>query len=229
MFYDETVTMNQVEEDPSLIFQLIKEGHTDFVDKLLSKKVVSVNEKDEKGDTVLMKLLRVGRYDIVYKYMNNKEFDINHQNEDGDTFAHILVTINYVNVVDLMKQLKKNKKFIPNIKNNNGETILDKSINDSYIYTTVKVLEDKRFDNIDILSFKNLYDAYIKNKQYGKYAKIMNLEMILESLDKKNLLPRMKVLISVIKTNYDSIRNALIHDNVKVIEDIIYNCYATSM
>ena len=37
---------------------------------------------------------------------------------------------------------KKNKDFLPNIKNNKGETILDKSINDNYIYTTVKILED---------------------------------------------------------------------------------------
>ena len=40
MFYDETVAANQVSEEPSLVFELIKEGHTDFVDKLLSKRIV---------------------------------------------------------------------------------------------------------------------------------------------------------------------------------------------
>jgi len=229
MFYNETVTMNQVEEDPSLVFQLIKEGHTDFVERLLSKKIVSVNEVDDKGDSVLMKLLRVGRYDIVLKHMKNKDFDINHQNNDGDTFAHILVSINYVNVVDIIKQLRKNKTFIPNIKNNRGETILDKSIHSHYIYTTVKILEDRRFNNIDILSFKNLYDAYIKNKQYGKYARLTNLEMILENLDQKNLLPRMEVLVSTIKDNYDAIKNALISDNLKIMDEIIHTCLVGSM
>lgn len=224
MFYNETVTINQIEEDPSLVFELIKEGHTDFVDKLLSRKQVSVNVCDEKGNNVLMRLLKAGRYDIVLKHMKNKDFDINHQNEDGDTFAHILVTINYVNVVDIIKQLKKNKEFLPNIKNNYGETILDKSINEDYIYTTVKILEDKRFNNIDILSFKNLYNTYIKNKQYGKYGRLTNLEMILENLDKKSLVPRMEVLVQALKNNYEKIRDELIKDNLKIVDDIINTC-----
>lgn len=224
MFYNETVTMNQVEEEPSLVFELIREGHYDFVDKLLSKNKISVNVSDEDGNNVLMKLLKVGRYDIVLKHMKNKEFDINHQNNDGDTFAHILVTINYVNVIDIIKQLKKNKDFLPNIKNNYGETILDKSINENYIYTTVKILEDERFNNIDILSFKNLYNAYIKNKQYGKYGRLTNLEMIIDNLDKKSLLPRMEVLVEALKNNYDNIKEGLIKDNLKVVDEIINTC-----
>lgn len=224
MFYNETVTMNQVEEEPSLVFELIREGHYDFVDKLLSKNKISVNVCDEDGNNVLMKLLKVGRYDIVLKHMKNKEFDINHQNNDGDTFAHILVTINYVNVIDIIKQLKKNKDFLPNIKNNYGETILDKSINENYIYTTVKILEDERFNNIDILSFKNLYNAYIKNKQYGKYGRLTNLEMIIDNLDKKSLLPRMEVLVEALKNNYDNIKEGLIKDNLKVVDEIINTC-----
>ena len=224
MFYNETVTMNQVEEDPSLVFELIKEGHTDFVDKLLSKNKIGVNVCDEKGNNVLMRLLKAGRYDIVLKHMKNKDFDINHQNNDGDTFAHILVTINYVNVVDIIKQLKKNRKFLPNIKNNYGETILDKSINEDYIYTTVKILEDERFNNIDILSFKNLYNAYIKNKQYGKYGRLTNLEMIIENLDKKSLLHRMEVLVEALKNNYEMIKEGLIKDNLKVVDEIINTC-----
>ena len=32
MFYDETQAINACEEDPSLIFELIKEGHLDLVD-----------------------------------------------------------------------------------------------------------------------------------------------------------------------------------------------------
>lgn len=230
MFYDETVAMEEVSEDPSLVFELIKEGHTDFVDKLLSKRIVSINTTDDGlEDSLMMKLLKVGRYDIVLKYMNDKDFDINYQNKEGDTFAHILVGIHYVAVVEIINKLKKNKNFIPNIKNNKGETILDKSINDKYIYTSVKILEDTRFDNIDILSFRNLYNAYIKNREYGRYARLTNLDMILENLDKKELLPRMEVLVSTIKNNYEEVKKGLMKNNLKVIDEIIDTCLVESI
>lgn len=229
MFYDEAVAASQVSEDPSLVFALIKEGHTDFVAKLLSKKIVSLNVTDEIGDTLLIKLLKVGRYDIVLKYMNEKDVNINHQNNDGDTFAHILAGIHNINTMEIINKLKKNKDFSPNIKNNKGETILDKSINDKYIYTAVKILEDVRFDNIDILAFKNLYNAYIKNREYGQYARITNFNTILEPLTKKQLLPRMEVLVSTMIDNYEKIRNGLIKNNLKTIEEIIDNCLVGSM
>ena len=120
MFYDEAVAQMQVAEEPSLVFELLKEGHTAFVDELLSKKCVSMNVEDEVGDSLLMKLLRMGEYKIVLKYMNDDTTDINHQNHDGDTFAHVLAGIHYVQVVDIINKLKKNKNYIPNIKNNKG-------------------------------------------------------------------------------------------------------------
>ena len=43
MFYNETKTIELVEEDPSLVFELIKEGHVDFVDMLLKKKIMVVS------------------------------------------------------------------------------------------------------------------------------------------------------------------------------------------
>ena len=82
MFYNETVTMNQVEEEPPLVFELIREGHYDFVDKLLSKNKISVNVCDEDGNNVLMKLLKVGRYDIVLKHMKNKGITLDEVSED---------------------------------------------------------------------------------------------------------------------------------------------------
>ena len=221
MFYDETKTVIACSDDPSLIFELIREDHFEFVDKLLTKKKVDINTCDEFGNTVLMKLLKRGQYDLVLKHMKNKSFDINHQNYDGDTFAHLLVSINYVNVLEIIKALVKNKKFLPNIKNNNGETILDKSINDNYIYTTIKILEDKRFNNIDIVSFKNLYETYIETNKYGKYTKLTNLEMILDSLESKNLLPVMQKLISIIKDNYEYIKQRLINNKSSGIDEII--------
>ena len=223
MFYDVDKTMRAVEEEPSLIFELIKEGHIDLVDRLLKRKKVDINTWDDAGNSVLVRLLRHGDYDVVLNHMGNKDWDVNHQNLDGNTFAHYLVSINYVNVMEIIKKLTRNKDFLPNIKNNKGETILDKSINDNYIYTTVKILEDSRFDNIDVVSFKNLYDTYIKSNRYGKYSKINNLEVILDSLTDKDLLPRMKKLVGFIQNNFDKIKEEVLTSQKSVYMDSIIN------
>lgn len=223
MFYDVDKTMRAVEEEPSLIFELIKEGHIDLVNRLLKRKKVDINTCDDAGNSVLVRLLRHGDYDVVLNHMGNKDWDVNHQNLDGNTFAHYLVSINYVNVMEIIKKLTRNKDFLPNIKNNKGETILDKSINDNYIYTTVKILEDSRFDNIDVVSFKNLYDTYIKSNRYGKYSKINNLEVILDSLTDKDLLPRMKKLVGFIQNNFDKIKEEVLTSQKSVYMDSIIN------
>ena len=223
MFYDVDKTMRAVEEEPSLIFELIKEGHIDLVDRLLKRKKVDINTCDDAGNSVLVRLLRHGDYDVVLNHMGNKDWDVNHQNLDGNTFAHYLVSTNYVNVMEIIKKLTRNKDFLPNIKNNKGETILDKSINDNYIYTTVKILEDSRFDNIDVVSFKNLYDTYIKSNRYGKYSKINNLEVILDSLTDKDLLPRMKKLVGFIQNNFDKIKEEVLTSQKSVYMDSIIN------
>ena len=223
MFYDVDKTMRAVEEEPSLIFELIKEGHIDLVDRLLKRKKVDINTCDDAGNSVLVRLLRHGDYDVVLNHMGNKDWNVNHQNLDGNTFAHYLVSINYVNVMEIINKLTRNKDFLPNIKNNKGETILDKSINDNYIYTTVKILEDSRFDNIDVVSFKNLYDTYIKSNRYGKYSKINNLEVILDSLTDKDLLPRMKKLVGFIQNNFDKIKEEVLTSQKSVYMDSIIN------
>ena len=224
MFYNETKTIELVTEDPSLVFELIKEDNIDFVDMLLKKKIVDINTCDEQGNNVLVWLLKAGAYDVVLNHMGNKDWKVNHQNKDGNTFAHYLVSINYVNVIDIINKLKKNKKFLPNIKNNKGETILDKSINDNYIYTTVKILEDSRFNNIDVISFKNLYDTYIKSNNYGKYSKLTNLEIILDNLTNKKLLPTLQQIIEFIKVNLKSIKEEFLSYNKSTkIDTIIQN------
>lgn len=231
MFYNETKTIELVEEDPSLTFELIKEGNFTLIDKLLKKKIIDINLCDEAGNNILVRLLKAGCYDIVLQHMGNKDWDINHQNLDGNTFAHILVSIHYVNVVDIISKLKKNKKFLPNIKNNRGETILDKSINENYIYTTVKILEDSRFNNIDVVSFKHLYDTYIKSNKYGKYSKVTNLEIIIDNLAGKKLLPRMQQLIEFIKNNFEIIKQEVLnnHRYTKIdtmIQDVLHESNA---
>ena len=221
MFFDEAKAVKACEEDPSLIFELIKEEHFELVDKILSKKKVSVNVVDRAGNDVVTRLLKARQYDLVLKYMKKKEWDVNHQNLDGNTFAHYLVSINYVAVLDIIKQLRKNKNFLPNIKNKKGESILDKSINDNYIYTTVKILEDSRFNNIDVVSFKHLYDTYIKSNKYGKYSKLTNLEVIVNNLTEKSLLPRMEKLIEFIKTNFEIIKQEVLNSQKSTQIDVI--------
>lgn len=222
MFFDEAKAVKACEEDPSLIFELIKEEHFELVDKILSKKKVSVNVVDRAGNDVVTKLLKARQYDLVLKYMKKKEWDVNHQNLDGNTFAHYLVSINYVAVLDIIKQLRKNKNFLPNIKNKKGESILDKSINDNYIYTTLKVLEDDRFNSIDVLSFTRIIDTYIKSSAYGKYSKINNLEVILDSLDQKDgLLPVMEQMIRNIRDNLDIIKIEIMKNRSRHLESVI--------
>lgn len=222
MFFDEAKAVKACEEDPSLIFELIKEEHFELVDKILSKKKVSVNVVDRAGNDVVTRLLKARQYDLVLKYMKKKEWDVNHQNLDGNTFAHYLVSINYVAVLDIIKQLRKNKNFLPNIKNKKGESILDKSINENYIYTTLKVLEDDRFNSIDVLSFTRIIDTYIKSSAYGKYSKINNLEVILDSLDQKDgLLPVMERMIKDIRDNLDIIKNEIMKNRSRHLESVI--------
>ena len=222
MFYDEEKTIKACEENPALIFELIREEHFELVDKLLSKKKVNLNTTDSSGNDVVTRLLKAKSFDLVLKYMKNKEWNINHQNNEGNTFAHYLVSINYVYVVDIIKAIRRRKDFIPNLKNEKNETILDKSINENYIYTTLKILEDKRFNNIDVVSFKKLFNAYIKSSYYGKYSKLNNLQIIIGSLSKKDvLLPNMKQLLDEIKDNMDQIKTEIMSNKSKSLEKII--------
>ena len=213
----------EISKHPEYTFELIKEGKLDIVDKLLKEDKIDINLCDNNGNNILVWLLRVKAYDLVLEHMSNPKWDVNNQNKDGNTFAHFLVKINYVDIMDILLKLKKNKKFMPNLKNNLGETILDKSINGNYIYTTVKILEDNRFDNIGIVSFKNLYDTYINSSKYGKYSKLTNLDIIIDSLDNKKLVPIIKIVIDFIKDNYKIIKEEVIKNNKSRRLDLISN------
>ena len=102
MFYDENQAIRACEEEPSLIFELIKEGHIELVDKLLHKKIVSLMTLDSDGNTVLMRLVRAKQYDVVEKYINNNDYDINYQNKDGNTLAHLVAGKDYIHVASLI-------------------------------------------------------------------------------------------------------------------------------
>ena len=222
MFYDEKQAIEKVEEEPSQIFNLIDEGHLELVDKILRKKSTDINTVNDQEDDILSYLLKKNHYDLVLKHMKKKDWNVNHQNSDGNTFAHILVTKKYLEVIDIIKQLHKNKNFLPNIRNKKGETILDRSINNNYIYTTVKILEDQRFNNIDLVSFKNLYEKYIKNDNYGTYSKMNNLEVIVDNLKEKELLPKLKKIINSLTNNFEEVKKLVKMGDIKTLDNMIY-------
>ena len=155
--------------------------------------------------------------------MKRKDWNINHQNKDGESFAHILVRKKYLEVLDITKELYKNKKFIPNMRNKNGETILDISLYKDNIYTAVKTLKDKRFNNIDLMSFKNLYEKYVKDEKYGTYSKMTNLEELIKNLKDKPLLPKLNKLVVTITDNMDDIKNTIKEGNIDNLDRIVYS------
>lgn len=222
MFYDEQQAFNACSEEPSLIFALIKEGHFTVVNTLIEKNKVDVNLCDSVGNDVVVRLLKAKQYELVLKLMKKRNWDLNHQNLDGDTFGHILALDNSVSALMIIAQLIKKKNYIPNIRNNKGETVFDRAINNNYIGAAFKILEDKRFNNISILSFKRLCHASITNVYYGKYSKLNNLEVIVENLEKKDLVPSMKNLINKIVENLEEIKQDIIDNNgFSVLENII--------
>lgn len=223
MFYDEIQAIEKCEEEPSQIFNLIDEGHIEIVEKVLRKKWASVNITNEEEDDVLSYLLKKNHYDLVLKLMKKNDWNVNHQNKDGDTFAHILVSKKYLDVIDITQELYKNKKFIPNIRNKNGETILDISLYKNNIYTAVKILKDKRFNNIDLMSFKNLYEKYVKDEKYGTYSKMTNLEVIVDNLKDRQLLPRLNKVIDNLSNDLDDIKKSLKQGNIESLDNMIYN------
>ena len=224
-FYNEEQAIRVCLEKPNMIFGLIKEGYIEVVDKILSLDKSIINTTDSEGNNVMMALLNKKSYDLVLKNMKNKDWDVNHQNDSGNTFSHILVTLNYLKVLNILEKLKKNKKFIPNIKNNRGETILDRAVLTNNLCTAIKILDDNRFNDIDVLSFKYMYDKYINNSYYGIYSKINNFEIIIEKIGKKDKLkPNMKKLLRVITTNIDVIKNDILVNKTNNM-DIIINSF----
>lgn len=221
MFYSEQQVVDACTEEPSLVFTLIKKCDFDLVEKLLDENKINVNVCDGAGNDVVMRLLKAKQYELVMRVMKKKNWDVNHQNVEGNTFGHILALDNSVSALKVVEQLKRKVNFTPNIKNNKGETVLDKAINNNYIYTAFKILEDKRFNDIDLITFKKLCDVCVKNTYYGKYSRLNNLEVIVDNLDKKELEPNMRKVIDVISDNMDIIKVDILRDRSAVLENII--------
>lgn len=221
LFYDEKQAIKACLEEPSLIFDLIKDGYYHLVDYLITNNKIDMNLCDVVGNNVIMRLLKAKQYDLVIKFMRKRSFNPNHQNFDGNTLGHILAHDNSVSALRVVEVLTRNKNYMINIKNKKGETVLDRAIHSKCVYTAFKILEDKRFNSIDILSFNRLYKAYIKNAYYGKYSKLNHLEVIIDSLEKKELLPGMRILLNNIEENLDTIRSEIMNNKLNVLENVI--------
>ncbi len=207
--------------DYILLIRGIKDNYRDSVEKIIRENKINFNYCDSNGNNILMLLLKYRYYDLVLEYMNDDHININHQNNDGDTFAHILVSTNYLEIRDILRNLLNNKNLNLDILNNNNESILDKSINYNYLYTTSKIIIDKRFENIDLFSFKNLFETYIKSNNYGIYSKVSNFKLIYNSLNVKRLLPGMERLFSLIKKYYKDIMKELLNSNTSKLDYLI--------
>ena len=149
-------------EDPSIVFTLIKQGNYDAVEELINDNLINVNIVDSVGNDVVTRLLKAQQYDLVVQLMKRRNWDVNHQNVDGNTFAHVLANDDSMFTVKIAEQLIKKKNYIPYIKNKKGETALDRSINNNYICTAFKLLGDKKYNDIDVSQFKNLFNEQAK-------------------------------------------------------------------
>ena len=176
---------------------------------------------DGVGNDIVTRLLKAKQYDLVIEVMKKRNWDVNHQNEEGNTFGHILAQDDSAMAVKVMEQLTKKKNYLPNIKNNRGETAMDIALSNHYLCTAFKILEDKRFDNIDIFSFKNLLRVTIKSKFYGKYSKIMNLDIIVSNLEKKNLDIKVRELVENIRRNMETIKSEIMNNSLFLLETIV--------
>ena len=205
MFYSVSQAESACESDPSLIFQLIKENDGEVIEKIINKENFDFNIVDNLGNNVIMALLKNKYYDLVL--LNIDKVDINHQNDEGDTIMHMLACTNYLNVREIIDVVLNNKDIDLNLKNNKGETILDKAISSNYLCTTIKILEQDGFESIDIYSFKKLYDTYIKSDNYGAYSKLSNLEVILDNIENKKLIPKVRKLVYLIENNKNKIED----------------------
>ncbi len=208
-------------EEKRLVSSLFKSFEYEKIGDLIFNNEINVNVIDGIGNDAVTRLLKAKQYDLVLEVMKKRNWNVNHQNEEGNTFGHILAQDDSAMAVKIMEQLTKKKNYLPNIKNNKGQTAMDIALSNHYLCTAFKILEDKRFDNIDIFSFINLLNASIKSKFYGKYSKITNLNIIVSSLEKKNLDMKVRELVDNIRKNMEAIKRDIMNNQLLLLDSII--------
>lgn len=211
------------EEDPSIIFELIKTDNDELLNHMLDESLIDVNLVSSNNDSLAIKLLKSAKYELVLKVIKNKNWNVNYQNDDKETFGHILAKINNVAVVPVFKELKKNKNFDINIRNKDDKTIFDISVESHNAYVSTKIIEDERFNDINIFEFLKFYETYIDTNEYGKYSKINMIESIL-TMDGRYVNTRMQELLNHLKDNVKNIKKDIENDDYNLLKSIIKEC-----
>ena len=211
------------EEDPSIIFELIKTDNDELLNHMLDESLIDVNLVSSNNDSLAIKLLKSAKYELVLKVIKNKNWNVNYQNDDKETFGHILAKINNVAVVPIFKELKKNKNFDINIRNKDDKTIFDISVESHNSYVSTKIIEDERFNDINIFEFLKFYETYIDTNEYGKYSKINMIESIL-TMDGRYVNTRMQELLNHLKDNVKNIKKDIENDDYNLLKSIIKEC-----
>ena len=212
-----------IEEDPSIIFELIKTDNDELLNHMLDESLIDVNLVSSNNDSLAIKLLKSAKYELVLKVIKNKNWNVNYQNDDKETFGHILAKINNVAVVPVFKELKKNKNFDINIRNKDDKTIFDISVESHNSYVSTKIIEDERFNDINIFEFLKFYETYIDTNEYGKYSKINMIESIL-TMDGRYVNTRMQELLNHLKDNFKNIKKDIENDDYNLLNSIIKEC-----
>lgn len=211
------------EEDPSIIFELIKTDNDELLNHMLDESLIDVNLVSSNNDSLAIKLLKSAKYELVLKVIKNKNWNVNYQNDDKETFGHILAKINNVAVVPVFKELKKNKNFDINLRNKDDKTIFDISVESHNSYVSTKIIEDERFNDINIFEFLKFYETYIDTNEYGKYSKINMIESIL-TMDGRYVNTRMQELLNHLKDNFKNIKKDIENDDYNLLKSIIKEC-----
>ena len=211
------------EEDPSIIFELIKTDNDELLNHMLDESLIDVNLVSSNNDSLAIKLLKSAKYELVLKVIKNKNWNVNYQNDDKETFGHILAKINNVAVVPVFKELKKNKNFDINLRNKDDKTIFDISVESHNAYVSTKIIEDERFNDINIFEFLKFYETYIDTNEYGKYSKINMIESIL-TMDGRYVNTRMQELLNHLKDNVKNIKKDIENDDYNLLKSIIKEC-----
>ena len=212
-----------IEEDPSIIFELIKTDNDELLNHMLDESLIDVNLVSSNNDSLAIKLLKSAKYELVLKVIKNKNWNVNYQNDDKETFGHILAKINNVAVVPVFKELKKNKNFDINIRNKDDKTIFDISVESHNAYVSTKIIEDERFNDINIFEFLKFYETYIDTNEYGKYSKINMIDSIL-TMDGRYVNTRMQELLNHLKDNVKNIKKDIENDDYNLLNSIIKEC-----
>ena len=151
--------------------------------------------------SLIFTLIKRGYFDVINELIDEKKIDVNICDSVGnDVCMRLLKAKQYDLVIKLMKKRNWNVN--------------------NYLISAIKFLEDKRFDNIEMGSLRKLYKVSIKNSTYGKYSKIDNLKIIVNSLDKKQLSIEIRDVVDRINDNMDSIKEDLLKDSNRYLDRI---------